>query len=176
METYNKDSILNLKTSIILLLLLLSFTVPAQKKGEALRDNTLALDKQKLLFLVNEARSKGCNCGNLEMPPVPPIDWDEQLESAAEKHSQDMSRHNFLGHNGSNGSKFSDRITKAGFAWSRCGENVAQGFETEQQVIEGWLKSPDHCKNIMSREFRFMGVARVGTFWTQDFGTRLEGK
>lgn len=176
METYNKDSIMNLKTSIIVLLLLWAFNVPAQKQGAAARNSTLPTDKQKLLLLVNEARSKGCNCGGLKMPPVPEVAWDDQLESAAEKHSKDMYKHNFLSHNGSDGSKFSDRITKAGFIWNRCGENIAQGYETEQQVVEGWLKSPDHCKNIMSREFRFMGVARIGTFWTQDFGNRQQGR
>lgn len=176
METSTKDSNMNLKTNLILLLLLLAFNVQSQKQGSADRNRTLTIDKQELLLLVNEARSKGCNCGKQKMPPVPEVVWDDQLESAAERHCRDMSKHNFLSHNGSDGSKFSERITKAGFTWNRCGENIAQGYETGQQVVEGWLKSPEHCKNIMSREFRYMGVARSGTFWTQDFGARQQSK
>ena len=167
---------MRLKTYIFLLLLFPVFNVSAQNPVAASQNNPSQLDKQKLIILVNYSRSKGCNCGNLKMPPVPAVAWDDQLESAAEKHSLDMSKHNFLSHNGSDGSKFSERITKAGFKWNRCGENIGQGYETEQQVVDGWLKSPDHCKNIMSREFRFMGVARSGSFWTQDFGTRQQDK
>jgi len=39
-------------------------------------------------------------------------------------------------------------------------------------VIEGWLKSPGHCKNIMSQKYKEMGVARVGNYWTQTFGSQ----
>jgi len=35
------------------------------------------------------------------------------------------------------------------------------------------LHSPGHCANIMNKNFREMGVARVGDYWTQDFGSPL---
>ena len=121
-------------------------------------------------MLVNEARSKGCGCGSQKMPPVGAVVWDEKLESAAEKHSLDMAKHRFMGHDGSDGSSFSARITKAGFNWTSCAENIAEGYETVEKVVDGWLKSPSHCKNLMDPRSKFMGAARSGTYWTQDFG------
>ena len=52
------------------------------------------------------------------------------------------------------------------------GENIAKGHPTEKAVIEGWLNSEGHCKNIMSPMFKEMGAARVSTYWTQEFGSR----
>jgi uncharacterized protein YkwD len=139
---------------------------PATFARNPLSDN----EKELLLNLVNEARSKGCRCGSQKMPPAGPVEWNEQLEKAAEKHSQDMARHRFMGHDGSDGSAFSARITKAGFKWASCAENIAEGYETVEKVVDGWLNSPSHCKNLMDPRSKFMGVARDGTFWTQDFG------
>jgi uncharacterized protein YkwD len=39
-------------------------------------------------------------------------------------------------------------------------------------VIDGWLKSPGHCKNLMDKSYKEMGVAKVGTYWTQEFATK----
>ena len=141
---------------------------PGPDTGNPLPDSS----KITLLKLVNAARTRGYRCGNQQMPPVAPLEWNDLLQDAATQHSRDMSAHNFLSHTGSDGSKFSARITRSGYTWNRCGENIAHGYPNERQVVEGWLKSPDHCKNIMNREFQSMGVARSGLYWTQDFGSQ----
>ncbi len=154
------------------LFLILSLMVSAQRResasstGNPLSEN----EKKRLLELVNEARSKGCRCGSRKMPPVGAVSWNEQLETAAEKHSLDMARHKFMSHEGSDGSKFSARLTQAGFKWTSCAENIAEGYESVETVVDAWLNSPLHCKNLMDPRSRFMGVARTGTYWTQDFG------
>jgi uncharacterized protein YkwD len=133
--------------------------------------NQLSENEKKLMLnLVNQARSWGCKCGSLKMLPTGPVSWNEQLEVAAIKHSQDMAKYRFMEHDGSDGSKFSARITKAGFVWTSCAENIAEGYESVEEVLDGWLNSPSHCKNLMSSRSKFMGVARVGNYWTQDFG------
>jgi uncharacterized protein YkwD len=52
------------------------------------------------------------------------------------------------------------------------GENIAFGQRSEREVMQGWLSSPGHCKNIMSKTFKEMGVSRVGDYWTQVFATK----
>jgi uncharacterized protein YkwD len=47
--------------------------------------------REKFLERVNEARHKGCNCGNTYFPPAPPLVWNDQLETAAMGHAEDMS-------------------------------------------------------------------------------------
>jgi uncharacterized protein YkwD len=127
------------------------------------------VNKLTLLNLVNEVRTKGCNCGTEKMPPVAPLVWDNQLEIAAIEHDLDMSKNNYFDHTGTDNSTPATRITKTGFIFKSCGENIAMGFQTEQQVVNGWLNSPGHCKNIMTASFKFMGVGKVGTYWTQVF-------
>jgi uncharacterized protein YkwD len=131
------------------------------------------IDKTLLLQLVNDARKKGCNCGNTYYAPVPALSWNEKLEKAAYSHSNDMYGHKFLSHTGTNGSGSGERITSAGYNWRYYGENIAQGYKNEKEVVAGWLSSPGHCANIMNKNFKEMGAAKVGDYWTQDFGSPL---
>jgi uncharacterized protein YkwD len=134
-------------------------------------NSTPDVNKQVLLRLVNGIRRTGCSCGSVKMPPVNSVVWNERLETAAKIHCKDMDKNNFLGHKGSDGSLPTDRVTKTGFVWTICGENIADGVQTEQQVFEIWVHSHEHCQNMMNREFKFMAVARSGNYWTQVFAS-----
>lgn len=130
------------------------------------------LDQATLLQLVNDTRQSGCTCGSTVMPPVAAVTWNDQLATAALNHGNDMYTENYFSHTGSNGSSAGERITATGYTWKAYGENIAKGHPTEKAVIEGWLNSEGHCKNIMSPLFKEMGAARVGSYWTQEFGSR----
>jgi uncharacterized protein YkwD len=135
--------------------------------------SSAAVNRTKMLQLVNEARAKGCKCGTVTYNAVPPLDWNEQLEQAAQNHVNDMYRKKYFSHTASDGSNAGIRMERAGYKWMTYGENIATGFVNEKEVVEGWLKSPGHCKNLMSKNFREMGVARNGNLWTQTFGRKL---
>ncbi len=98
---------------------------------------------------------------------------------AAERHSQDMATYNFFSHIGSDGLELKDRVDATGYAWSTIGENIAAGQRTVTEVMDGWLRSEGHCKNIMNDQFEQLGVSRVDNeaadfqrYWTQVFGTQ----
>jgi uncharacterized protein YkwD len=160
---------MNPKTIILFVCMSWGMTGQNSDPASSSRNTLSGSGKQTLLTLVNEARARGCRCGNQKMPPVGAVTWDGHLEDAAAKHCMDMDKHHFLSHSGSDGSTLGFRITKEGFKWKSCAENIAEGYDTEQQVIEGWLKSPAHCKNLMNPGYSSMGVARSGSYWTQDF-------
>lgn len=128
------------------------------------------VNKEVLLSLINTVRTKGCNCGNTVMPPVPVLSWNVFLELAAAKHSKDMLDRKYFAHNSPNGVTPQARIADAGYKASWYGENIASGPSTEQAVIDGWLKSEKHCQNIMKVNYKEMAVARAGNIWTQTFG------
>ncbi len=130
------------------------------------------LNKDQILQLVNDARQKGCTCGSTVMPAVPVLTWNDQLAKAAYDHSKDMFDNNYFSHTGLNGSTPGDRIKAAGYNWSGYGENIASGYTTEQQVMNAWLASEGHCKNIMSANIKEMGAGREGNYWTQVFGKK----
>lgn len=131
------------------------------------------LDNSAMLQLVNDTRAAGCTCGTTVMPPASALTWSDVLAAAALSHSQDMSATGQFSHNSSDGTSFSARITAAGYiGWSALGENIAFGQTSEQQVFDAWIQSEGHCKNIMDASFKEMGAAKVGTYWTQDFGAK----
>jgi len=129
-------------------------------------------EESLLLQLVNEARSSGYYCGGDYCPPTTPVSWDTTLELVAYDHSLDMDKNKNLNHTGSDGSNPGQRMSRRGYDWRTYGENIAYGYKTEEDVIAAWLKSPGHCKNIMSPAFKDMGISRVGDYWTQVFGTK----
>ena len=126
-------------------------------------------DKTTLLKLVNDIRSKGCNCGDEYYPPAPEVRWSDILVLAAKDHSNDMNKNIFFSHTGSDGSNAGERIKRHNYIWASYGENIAKGQKTEEQVVNDWINSPTHCKNIMKADFTEMGVATSGLYWTQLF-------
>ncbi|WP_077799311.1 CAP domain-containing protein [Streptomyces sp. JHA26] len=118
----------------------------------------------EVVELVNAERGKaGCS----------PVKVNATLTEAAQKHSEDMAASGTMSHTGSDGSSPADRITGAGYSWSSYGENVAYGYSTPEQVMQGWMNSPGHRENILNCSFQEIGVglAQPGSYWTQDFGT-----
>ena len=90
-----------------------------------------------------------------------------------------MAQYSHFAHEGRDGSSAADRATRAGYNWKTVGENIAAGQTTPETVVEGWLKSPQHCANLMAPQFREMGVAfavnnasEAGIYWVQLFGAR----
>jgi uncharacterized protein YkwD len=66
------------------------------------------------------------------------------------------------------------RLAACGFGGGGS-ENIAYGHETPAEVVQAWLRSPGHRRNIVSRTWRYLGVGvavshKGGTFWAQDFG------
>ncbi|MFD7630989.1 CAP domain-containing protein [Streptomyces sp. NPDC059851] len=117
----------------------------------------------EILALVNQERAVvGC----------PALTINAKLTAAAQSHTEDMAAHANMSHTGSDGSDPGQRITRAGYAWSTYGENVAYGYSTPAAVMEGWMNSPGHKRNILNCSFKEIGIgyAQPNHYWTQDFG------
>ncbi|WP_428243293.1 CAP domain-containing protein [Gynuella sp.] len=132
----------------------------------------------ELLAAHNEARSQARSCGGDYFPAVPALTWNCKLASAATVHNQDMIDNNYFDHTGSDGSRPANRAKDAGYNYSWVGENIAAGYNGITSVMDGWLKSPGHCRNIMSSNYTEMGASILdGTsqttysvYWTAMFG------
>lgn len=134
----------------------------------------------EVLTLVNQARSQARRCGDTAMPAVDPVVYDTFLGKAAQRHAADMNTNNYFEHDSLDGRTFADRIKATAYTGSPAGENIAMGYQSAHDVVEGWLNSPGHCVNIMDAEFDEMGVGFAShpderysspvTYWVQDFG------
>ena len=131
---------------------------------------------RRVLALVNEARSKGHRCGDKDWPPIDPVRLSATLSNVAAQHAQDMADHHYFDHRDLGGRSPADRVREAGYREQLAGENIAYGKLSADDAIAGWLKSPEHCENVMEARFREMGVAYAedrgghrGLYWVQLF-------
>ena len=111
-----------------------------------------------------------------------PLQQDDRLMRAAQRHADDMARNDFTSHTGSDGSSGGDRLTREGYRWSRWGENIAWGYTSPEAVVQAWMDSAGHRANILNCNFQHIGVGytyldpdpgavRYKHYWVQDFGT-----
>ncbi|MBN1282639.1 MAG: HEAT repeat domain-containing protein [Proteobacteria bacterium] len=151
----------------------LNETRPAVKPPPTPDSAKTGLSKEEadeMLSLLNQARSEGRRCGDEGyFRAAPAVAWNETLAKAALEHSVDMATKVYWDHKGKDGRRVSDRVTAAGYRWRHVGENIALGQTSVQNAVEAWLKSPPHCKNIMTPEFKEIGAAYFyGTDVPQD--------
>ncbi|MET8944030.1 sigma-70 family RNA polymerase sigma factor [Streptomyces sp. NPDC004542] len=144
-------------------------TRPAQRPSSTPRVQAAPSDTVgQVVALVNKERA-AAGCG--------PLTEDPQLEEAAQRHSDDMAAQHFFDHTNPDGADPGQRITAAGYRWSTYGENIAQGQQTAQTVMDSWMNSSGHRANILNCSFKDIGVGvhrgSGGPWWTQDFGAKL---
>jgi uncharacterized protein YkwD len=110
---------------------------------------------------------------------LPAVAESTKLDSSSQSWTDAMVAQGVFAHVTSSSNPVA-RIEATGYDWQALGENIATGFETPQQVVDAWMASPDHCKNILDPQYRevgtgvnpapVVGAASAFATWTQDFG------
>ena len=99
-----------------------------------------------------------------------------QLLRAARGHSNYQAKTRTMTHTGAGNSSFITRARAAGYTTPRS-ENVAYGYRSATEVVNAWMKSPGHRRNLLdcgAKTFA-VGVAYASNgnpYYTQDFGSR----
>ncbi len=116
----------------------------------------------QVVAIANSVR-QDAGCGPLSVEP--------QLTTAAQRHASDMAARGYFSHDTPERVTFDQRIRNAGY--SRPGaENIARGARTAEDVMQMWMDSPGHRRNILNCDLSTIGVGldRDGFYWVQDFG------
>lgn len=127
-------------------------------------DDPLAEMAAEVVDLTNAERTAhGCE----------PLHTDDRLRKAAQGHTDDMAEQNYLSHVSPRGDGPGERAAAAGYPnWS--GENIARGYPSAESVVDVWMDSEGHRKNILNCESKAIGVGiaegQQGLYWTQLFG------
>ena len=105
---------------------------------------------------------------------------DTVLDQAAQGHAADMLARSYFAHDSPSGTTVRERARAAGYNWGAIGENIAEGQLSLDEVMETWMNSPGHRKNILSSNFTELGVGLVlgrndktgeyRVIWVQNFG------
>jgi uncharacterized protein YkwD len=123
-----------------------------------------------LLAAINELRANGCQCADDFMPAVNALTWNDTLEASAHSHVVDMYKNGFFSHLSPDGTPPIGRAITAGYEGEYVGENIARGYTSIRDVVNGWKESELHCKAMMDTLYNEMGASRAGNYWVLDFG------
>lgn len=155
---------------LIITLLMLFSTVanPENHLPEDLRNDFVAK--------INRVRQSGCYCGRYWMPSVPPLTWNDTLYESALHHAKEMHKYGFFAHYSITGKNIGTRLSEFGYDWQMAGENIGEGQDNFDEVLEDWINSRSHCRMLMSPKVTEVAVARYGKFWVQHFGKKMPSK
>ena len=118
--------------------------------------------EQQVVELTNQERAKA---------GLSPLKVDLELSRVARIKSQDMRDQGYFNHNSPTyGSPF-DMMRNFGISYRTAGENIAMGQRSPQEVVNAWMNSDGHRRNILNPNFTHIGVGYVadGNYWTQQF-------
>merc|ERR1711862_893417 len=89
-----------------------------------------------------------------------------------------MEEKDYLSHTGKDGSDPGYRIEREGYSWKSYGENIAKGQKSVSGVMNAWMNSSGHRKNILSGSKTHFGAgwAKSSNKWTQVFSSTFDEK
>ncbi|MCX7883842.1 MAG: CAP domain-containing protein [Caloramator sp.] len=145
-----------------------AFLEAEQRKEEIKKNREFYQDE--VIRLVNEERVKN---------GLKPLVKDARLMQSAKLKAEDMAVNNYISHTSTTpGLENLLNIYKVvGIKYfSAAGENLALGFTNAEAVMQGWMSSEGHRKNILTPEYTKIGVSLdVGKkgelYWVQHFLT-----
>jgi len=148
------------------------FAVPRLSELVRVSEPLADLDdvRAKALDRVNEARREA------GLAPVTP---NRLLNEAAQRYAELMLARGFYGHVTREGGSPRSRAEAVGYRpFTFLGENIAQGLFGPREVVDRWLASPGHRRNILEEQAADtgLGVAYGDTpdgfrvLWVQIFG------
>ena len=110
---------------------------------------------------------------------VAPLVLDEALCNAANMRAIEMDCTGVFGHKRPNDNSCFEVYDICNVEWqSACGENIAAGQATPEDVMKSWLSSAGHKANILSPEYTKMGLGYSNSgcgageyshYWAQEF-------
>jgi uncharacterized protein YkwD len=87
------------------------------------------------------------------------------LDTAAAAKAQHMADNEYFAHFAPDGTTPWEFFQDEGYVYAHAGENLAIHFTDSSEVVEAWMLSPAHRKNIVDPKFREIGVGTArGSF------------
>jgi len=121
--------------------------IELDEEFEAMSNSSSIYD---MLRLVNSARKRA---------GVRPLCLNRKLNSAAQKHTNDMMKRNFFSHYGSDGSIVSNRVNRYRYKWRRLAENIAINSSISG-AHTAFMNSSGHRRNVLNPKLTQIGIGK----------------
>ena len=112
-------------------------------------DNLLLGQEWAIITQTNQIR---------EQVGLPPLMQDGRLMISASRKALDMASQGYFDHGNPDGYRMAYWINGAGYTYSLAGENLAKGFSSLDRLMNAWVTSPSHYKNLVESKFTDIGV------------------
>ena len=89
---------------------------------------------------------------------LPSYSTNGLLQASAQVKAQDICARSYWDHIAPDGTTPWDLMRENGYQYSKAGENLAKGFETDAGVVNGWMNSPPHRANVLHESFSEIGI------------------
>lgn len=142
-----------------------STSIPSGNSSSSVVSGNYAAFQNRVVELVNEQRTAN---------GLKPLTVNTTVTKTATLKSEDMAKLNYFDHTSPTyGSPF-DMMKQYGISYRTAGENIAKGQTSPEQVMQGWMNSEGHRKNILNSAYTQIGVgvaknAQGQLVWTQQF-------
>lgn len=152
-----------MKTFFILLLLAVLLSCGKKSQEDQSFKSIDALSSSSYVILMNDYRMR---------MGLAPLIYSKAIEISASEHSREMALGNRpFGHEGW---KERCKFLRAELKSKSCGEIVAVGQKSDEDVLESWLSSAPHRNSIEKPDWTHTGVGVFRNkngrlFWTQIF-------
>lgn len=108
---------------------------------------------------------------------IAPLSSNWELSRVARYKSMDMRDDNYFSHYSPTYGDPFVMMKSFGLTFTKAGENIAARQTTASQVVQSWMNSDSHKKNILNPNFKEIGVGYaeggyLDYYWTQMFMTR----
>ncbi len=121
-------------------------------------------DQLMVLNLANRVRAAQADLGSLKL--------DETLCKAAAVRAKEISKK--FDHERPDGTKYSALLEQYGITNIYSAENIAEGYVDPYDVMEGWVNSERHLKNLLGPNYDHIGIVVYTSdgiiYWVQIFG------
>lgn len=89
-----------------------------------------------------------------------PLTLNQKLSNSAISKVDDMFQLQYFEHTSPSGKTAADLVRVEGYDFQSVGENLALGdFGNDQKLVQAWMNSPLHKKNILNPKFTEIGLA-----------------
>ena len=99
-----------------------------------------------------------------------PLRVNNRLALAAGDRIDDMFDQRYFDHVAPDGTQPFVWADKRGYRYRVIGENLAVGYRSANAVVDGWMNSPGHRRNILTRGFDEIGIGIAEGSPTRGYG------
>ena len=129
--------------------------------AESVDANSTAAMKTQLQIALDMTNQKRAEAG------LSALTWDSSLAQCAAVRATEATQS--WSHTRPNGSAWWTVNSQVQY-----GENLAKNYQSGENVVTGWMASPTHRENILTGDFKTIGLAvynyNGNWYWAQEFG------